>query len=107
MRTRIVLDANIYVSTLIKPSSPPGMVFRHLVENHEFELVISEDILNELKRVLFYPKVRKYIKKSDHDIQMWLDALVVQAFLPTIRFSYKEFVKDDPDDDIYIIAALE
>lgn len=54
-----------------------------------------------------YPKVRKYIKKNDQEIVAWLDALVAHAFLPVCLFSYDQIVEEDPDDDKYIIAALE
>ncbi len=107
MRKRIVLDANIYVSALIKPTSCPGEVLKYILINRNSELVLTEAILGELKRVIFYPKVRKYIKKSDQDINTWLDALKVHAFLLTERFSYETIVEEDPDDDKYVIAALE
>lgn len=107
MQKRVVLDANIYISALIKASSPPGILLRFLIEHEDFEIVLSQDILDELKRAIFYPKVRKYIKKDDQEILVWLDALVVHAFLSVCLFSYDQIVEEDPDDDKYIIAALE
>ncbi len=107
MQKRVVLDANIYISALIKPTSHPGVVLRSLIEHQNFEIVLSQDILDELKRAIFYPKVRKYIKKNDQEIVVRLDALVVHAFFPVCLFSYDQIVEEDPDDDKYIIAALE
>jgi uncharacterized protein len=69
--------------------------------------VLSQAILEELKRAIFYPKVRKYIKKSDQEIATWVDALVIHAFLPVCLFSYDTIIEEDPDDDKYIVAALE
>jgi putative PIN family toxin of toxin-antitoxin system len=107
MRKRVVLDANIYISALIKPTSPPGSVLKYLIEHEAYELVLTIDIVKELNRAIFYPKVRKYIKKSDKEITAWLDALAVHAFIPACLFSYGKIVEEDPDDDKYIIAALE
>ncbi len=107
MPARVVLDANIYISALIKPSSYPGLLLKTLIENSKYEIVLSQDILEELKRAVFYPKVRKYIKKSDQEIFMWFDALVVRAYLAVCLFSHDPIVEEDPDDDKYLIAALE
>ncbi len=108
MITRVVVDANVYVSALIKAPSPPSLVLQTLVENNSYELVLSQEILDELKRVIFYPKVRKIIKKSDEDICLWLEAFTVVAYTSMLSFSHSQtLVLEDPTDDIYILAALE
>lgn len=102
---RAVLDVNVLVSSLIRPQGPPGVVLRLLAEE-AFELVLSEDILGELRRAITYPRVRSRINLSDDEIELLLAALDVLAVHvePTIEV---DAVGSDPDDDVYIEAALE
>jgi putative PIN family toxin of toxin-antitoxin system len=107
MRTRVVLDANIFASALMKPTGIPARVLRDIVTGTSHELVLSEPILEELQRILFYPKIRDRIQQSDQEISQFLHALSIIAHLTIQRHSYDVLVHEDPDDDIYIIAALE
>jgi uncharacterized protein len=104
---RIVLDANIYASALMKSEGPPGLLLRTLIEGGQYELVFSQAILDEVRRILFYPKIRTKIKKTDLEVDAWLDALSLFSHFVVPRHSYPLLVREDPDDDIYIIAALE
>ncbi|HET9676351.1 MAG TPA: putative toxin-antitoxin system toxin component, PIN family [Solirubrobacterales bacterium] len=56
---RAVLDPNVFVSALITPSGPPGIL---LAQAHGagFELVVSDQLLEELKVVLLRKKFRRY-----------------------------------------------
>ena len=107
MRKRIVLDANIYASALMNPEGTPARVFRNVLEKQQYELVLSQPILEELHRVLFYPKVRKRIPRSDDDIALFLHAISISAHLTIESHRYDVLVEEDPDDDIYLIAALD
>lgn len=107
MRTRVVLDANIYASALMNPGGTPAQVLRNVLEGREFELVLSQPILTELQRILFYPKVRKRITKSDDDIVTFLHAISISAHQTVQTHNYGILVEEDPDDDIYLIAALD
>jgi uncharacterized protein len=107
MRIRVVIDANIYASALMKTEGLPAQVLRKIVEGERYELVLSQAILEELHRILFYPKIRSRIKITDQEILAWLDALNVISHLIIPRHLYPILVHDDPDDDIYLIAALE
>lgn len=107
MITRLVLDANIYASALMNSQGLPAKVLSIAVENPDFQLVISQQILDELQRILFYPKVRSRIHKLDEEISHFLNALSICGHFCIQRHSYEVLVKEDPDDDIYLIAALE
>lgn len=104
---RIVLDANIYVSALMNEKGPPGRLLHLLVTQEKFQLVMSHAILDELQRVLFYPKIRMRIKKTDEELSAWPDALSIISFFVEPRHQYATLVKEDPEDDRYMIAALE
>lgn len=107
MKIRVVLDANIYASALMKSESLPARVLRKIIDDDNYELVLSREIIDELRRILFYPKIRTYIKKADQEILSWLDALNMISHIVVQRYSYEPIVLEDPDDDIYLIAAME
>ncbi|MDZ7695939.1 MAG: putative toxin-antitoxin system toxin component, PIN family [Deltaproteobacteria bacterium] len=48
---KIVLDANLFASALIKPDSNPGKIL-HMVKQNQVELVLSPPIIREIKRIL-------------------------------------------------------
>ena len=67
---RAVLDANVIISALIQPKGPSGRILTSLLQRNSFELVVSPTIFAEVRRSLSYPKVRKYIKISDEDLDL-------------------------------------
>ena len=103
---RAVLDANVLVSALIRPENTPGRIVRLFVERAAFELVMSQSILEELRRSLDYPRVRKYLKISTEELEAWLWSIVLRCDVvePAPR---PAVVQADPDDDIYLFAAVD
>jgi hypothetical protein len=95
---RAVLDANVIISALIQPKGASGQILTSLLDANSFELIVSLAILAELRRSLSYPKVRKYIKSSDEDLDLWVASIELIA---------QPVVAEDPDDDKYIEAAVE
>ncbi len=102
---RAVFDANVLASAFIRPQGPSGRILREFVEKRAFELVLSTPILAELKRVLFYPRLRKELVGTDEEIEVRVAAIGVLADLADGEIDIKA-VKDDPDDDKYLAAAL-
>jgi len=54
-KTKVVLDTNVLISSLLKPGSKARQIYR-LALRGEIKLYISKPLLNELERVLEYPK---------------------------------------------------
>ena len=77
-----------------------------MLERYTFEPVVSPGILAELRRSLSYPKVRKYIKISEEDLDLWVTSLELIA-LPVEGNLRIHAVTADPDDNKYIEAAVE
>jgi uncharacterized protein len=102
---RAVLDANQYVSALLKPQSNPARVIE-LVHAGQMTLLVSPAILDEVRRVLTYPKLKKLHRRSPQEIESFLDKLTKIAVLTpgTLEVSV---VKDDPSNDIYLACAVE
>jgi len=103
---RAVLDANVLVSALIRPQGPPGRIVAALIEEHAFELVASIPIFEELRRCLAYPRVRRRITATGEELDLWIAALDLIAE-PTEGALGARVIEDDPDDDKYVVAALE
>jgi uncharacterized protein len=103
---RAVLDANIFASALMRPQGSPGQVLGLLLRHHAFELVLSPAILEEVRRVLRYPKVRKRIAATDEELDLWLASLDILA-VPVEGSLEVQAVAADPEDDRYLAAAVE
>lgn len=102
---RAVLDANVVVSALIRPQGPPGRIIAHVALG-KFELVLLPATSSEIRRTVDYPKVRRRIPLTDEELELWLLALEVLAVRVEPR-RHVRVVHEDPEDDIYIEAALE
>lgn len=103
---RAVLDANVFASSLICPLGAPGKILKQFLEKKSFELVLSKEIVKEIQRCLFYPRVRKYIKAKDEEIKQWILGLEWLADFAEGQLE-ENIVKKDPDDDKYLVAAFE
>lgn len=103
---RVVLDANVLVSALIRPIGPPGRVVDRVMREEGFGLVASPAMLDELRRALQYPRVRKYLPLSEAEIDLWVDALQAIAIVVEGRPS-RRVIAADPADDIYLFAAVD
>lgn len=102
---RVVLDANQFVSAILNPDGPSAKVLNGWREGL-FEMVISTSIIDEIRRVLNYPRLSKIHKKSTKEINLFLEDLEALAFVAPERLSLS-VVADDPTDDKYLVAALE
>ena len=61
---RFVLDVNVFVSGLLSRSGAPAQLLKRWLDG-DFELVVSEQLLDELERTLAAPKIRKRIASED------------------------------------------
>ena len=77
---KIVLDTNVLMSGLMYPDSTPGMLVNAWREG-QFEVATSFYQLEEIGRVLAYPKVGKILKWDREDIESFLKQLLVKIEL--------------------------
>jgi putative PIN family toxin of toxin-antitoxin system len=54
---RAVLDPNVLIAALLSPRGTPAQIVSRWLSG-EFELILSETLLSELRRSLAYPKIR-------------------------------------------------
>ena len=72
----------------------------------EFELVASGPILDDLRRVLFYPHIRKRHQWSDEEIHLFVESMALAA-TPTPGRLKVTVVVDDPSDNKILACAKE
>lgn len=102
---RVVLDANVIVSALIRPEGPPGRILEEFSRGTAFENIVSALILAELKRCLSYKKIQKYIYLSRQVLNLWLISFEVLSVLAD-GDGPKEPRLRDLNDAIYLNAAF-
>ena len=101
---RVVMDTNVLVSTLISEKGAPGRLLA-LWQEEKFDLIISPEIIQELERVLHYPKLQRRHRLSDRGIQEFLRLLRRQATEVTPTSSLT-IIARDAEDDRYLECAL-
>jgi putative PIN family toxin of toxin-antitoxin system len=101
---KIVLDTNVLVSALINPHGTPAQIIDYVFEN-KIRLFTSQPILEELERVLSYPKLtkrhgleREKLKEFIYDL---LSIMLLIKGEETI-----EAIVEDPSDNKYLSCAL-
>lgn len=100
---KAVLDPNVLVSAAISRSGAPAALIRRWRAG-DFELVVSEDLLDELERVLGYPKLRPYIDEAD--AAAVVVSLRAEAVLAEQPDQPAQLRSRDPDDDYLIALAV-
>jgi uncharacterized protein len=97
---RAVLDVNILVSALLSPRGAPAALLIAW-QLGEFELIVSDALLAELRRALAYPKLLERIPSADADQFIgWLAANAILVADPSPPYAISS---PDPDDD-YLLA---
>ncbi|ABQ25343.1 putative toxin-antitoxin system toxin component, PIN family [Geotalea uraniireducens] len=102
---RVVLDANQFVSALLKPGSNPDAIMR-LVREEKVILLLSETICDEILRVLTYPKIRNRLNRSDDYLADFVKKLRAVAVITPGTLPLDP-IKADADDTKYLVCAIE
>ena len=99
---RVVLDPNIVVAAALSPQGAPADLLQRWVAGG-FELVVSEQLLAELDRVLAYPKLRERVTLADARA---LISLLARAATISVDPEDAPRRSRDPGDD-YLLALAE
>jgi hypothetical protein len=102
---KVVLDANIYVSSMVNTQGNPKRIISAWQQG-AFDVLISGAILDEMERVLRYPRIVKRHKQDETAIQRFLKLLENEAIIvePTEVLGV---VKDDESDNRYLECAVK
>ena len=100
---RAVLDPNVIISGLLTPTGNATRLLKAW-ESGEFELIASPALLEELKRALGYPKLRRYISEGEADrVVAWLSGSATVAADPDTAPPVRS--ADAGDDYLIALAA--
>jgi hypothetical protein len=97
----LVLDSNVLVSALLTKGTPPDQLYQAWA-NGRFDLVTSHWQIDELKRVLSYEKLKRYIKPME--ASLLLENLDAMAQIVEVAQPRSE--SPDPDDNWILATAV-
>ena len=101
---RVVVDTNVLVSRYLSPTRVPSQVLRRW-QQKAFDLVVSELILAEYRKVLAYNHVRRIHRLTDEELAREVQNLRELALIVETSQDL-HVVADDPADDKFVEAAV-
>jgi len=102
---RIVLDANVFVSALLNPHGKPAQILNYVFEN-KIRLFTSPSIIEELQRVLSYPKLVKRHGLGKEELKEFVSDLLSIMSLVEGKKAI-EVIVEDPADNNYLSCAVD
>ena len=102
---RAVLDANVFVSALLSPRGYPAKILTAW-RAEQFHLVLAPAILEELDRVLRYPKIVTRHRWPEEQIRLFIDDLTHLGILAPGERTLN-VIAEDPPDNRYLECAVE
>lgn len=100
---KVVLDANVLVSGLISSTGAPGQILDRWLAG-QFKLFVSSPMLDELKRVLRYPRIAERITKLPATRFLEILEKNVEMIKGTLILNVLTI---DPSDNCYLACAVE
>ena len=102
---RVVLDTNIIVSATILRRGHSAQVL-DLWREEKIELAVSLPILEEMRKVLKRARIIKQQSMAQQDVKALIEGFRESGVLTSGRLDL-EVVREDPEDDKFIICAVE
>jgi len=102
---RVVLDANVFVRAVLSPGGFPADILRAW-RDERFHLVMSPAILEEIDRVLPYPKIHRRHRWQAERLRLFIEDLAHLAILTPGELQLN-VIAEDPSDNRYLECAIE
>ena len=102
---RVVIDTNLIISGTAKSNTIPSYLLEAW-RKKEFLLITSIPILSEIKEVFNRNKIQTHFSFNSNDIKDVIQLLTTQTVITPGTLSV-DIIKDDPDDNKFIAAAIE
>jgi len=97
---KFVLDPNIIISYIISKNK---QLLATIVVKYKIEVVICDEMIEELKRVLGYQRLAKH----NIDIPQAVIYLKTIGTYYALQYPIKRYIPDDENDDYLIALALQ
>jgi len=105
---RIVPDTNVLVSALLFPRNNSAQIMRLVLEG-VLNLVISCDILDEIYRVVRYPRLVKLMEKNSiapEEVDLFIEKMSKIALVTPGELTL-DVIQDDPSDNKIVACAVK
>ena len=102
---KVVVDTNQFVSSIIHRYGPSAQLLQAWRDYH-FILILSQKILEEIKRVLQYPHIKQKYNLNQAEIESLIQMIEQEAVVLSESMNL-DVVKDDPDDNKILACAIE
>ena len=102
---RVLLDTNVLVRATGASSSPARAVLLQLLDPPH-AIVASDFLLDELRRVLEYPRVRQMHGLTADEVEQFVRNLAANAEVVEVSSPLPVQVQHDPDDDPIVATAV-
>ncbi len=102
---RVFLDTNVLVRATGQSSGPARRLFLRLLDPPH-SIIASNFLLDELRRVLNYPRVQQVHCLAPQDVERYVCDLEAIAQVVNVTGPLPFQVRHDPDDDPIVAAAV-
>ena len=102
---KVVIDTNQFVSSIITKKGPSAQLLQAW-RNHYFILILSKNIIEEIKRVLYYPHIKNKYNLQGRDIESLINLIEREAIILSDSIKIN-VINDDPEDNKFLACALE
>ena len=104
-KLRAVIDTNLFISGLFARDTLSSQL-QDLWINQDFQLITSVEIIKEVSRVLYYPRIQERFKPREENIRRFFRLIFRKAIIS--KDIYKtDRITDDPTDNKFLACALE
>jgi putative PIN family toxin of toxin-antitoxin system len=101
---RVVLDTNVWVSALITPTGTPATLLGKLSDH---VLIASEEMLEEVQRVLQYDRIAKRYGLTPDVVSDYLANIREKVELVAVDLPDFPIVEVDSSDDKFLVGAVK
>lgn len=102
---RLVVDTNVLLSALLSTQGTPGRLISRLVDG-EHTFLVSRTTMEELRRVLNYPKIRRLLTQTENELELFLCSVELSAVEVDTTVVPTGLECRDPDDIEYLAVAV-
>ena len=103
---RVVLDTNLFVSSVLVKSGLPAQALQAWRER-KFVLLVSPAIVAEIRHTLNYDRIRRKYRITDEDIGDLILLLEKNGLLVDGLADTSGVIPDDPDDERILACAID
>jgi putative PIN family toxin of toxin-antitoxin system len=103
---RVVLDTNLFVSSLLVKSGLPAQAMDAWRER-KYLLITSPTLIAEIVDTFSYERIRRKYLVADEDVAQLISLLEKDALVVPGRTEISGVIPNDPDDEQVLVCAVE